>query len=441
MPRRACSLILALVLALGAWPAAPARAGVTLEEERKIGREAYDEVMAQMPMVDDPDCVEYVRNLGRRLVGQLKDNPFSYTFNIADSPEMNAFALPGGYVFMFRGMMTNLDSEAELAGILGHEISHVSYRHLANRMDKTAPLNMAMMAGMLAGILLGAAGGAPQLGQALAVGSMAGGVQQYLAFSREDEEQADYGGFKLMTSLGYPGQAMAVSFNRIWQQERMLGADVPTYLRSHPNSPQRMERMNDLVRTVKSPPRPQDDSEFLRIKTRLIALYESEQTALTTFARLVKERPGDPLPIYGLALLETRRSRFDQAQEYLEVLKKRWPGSIHVKRLQAKVHLRRGEFAPARDLLESVIVSHPEDREALHSLGQTYLHLDQAAQACRIYERLLSLDPLDDQARYDLGVAYGKRGQEARASLHLGLAFLQRRNDRAARFHLNRAVT
>ena len=170
MLRRACCLILALTLALGVWPASPARASVTLEEERKIGREAYDEVMAQMPMVEDPDCVEYVRNLGRRLVGQLRDNPFSYTFHIADSPEMNAFALPAGYIFMFRGMMTNLDSEAELAGILGHEISHVSYRHLANRMDKTAPLNMAMMAGMLAGILLGAAGGAPQLGQALAVG-------------------------------------------------------------------------------------------------------------------------------------------------------------------------------------------------------------------------------------------------------------------------------
>ncbi len=201
MLRRGLACLLALLLALGCWPGR-AQALITLDEERKIGREAYDEIMAQVPMVNDPDVVNYVRGLGARLVGELVDSPFTYTFNVADSGEMNAFALPGGYVFFFRGMITALDTEAELAGIMGHEISHVSHRHLAHRMENTAPLNAAMLAGMLAGVLLGAMGGAPQLGSALTFGSLAGGVQAHLAFSREDEEQADYSGFKLMTGLG-----------------------------------------------------------------------------------------------------------------------------------------------------------------------------------------------------------------------------------------------
>jgi beta-barrel assembly-enhancing protease len=439
MLRRGLASLLVLLMALGCWPGR-AQALITLEEERKIGREAYDEIMAEVPLVTDPDVVGYVRGIGDRLVAELEDNPFSYTFNVADSGEMNAFALPGGYIFFFRGMITALDSEAELAGIMGHEISHVSHRHLAHRMENTAPLTAAMLAGMLAGVLLGAAGGSPQLGQALTLGSMAGGIQAHLAFSREDEEQADFAGFKLMTGLGYSGQDMARSFGRIWQVERIMGGEVPNYLRSHPTSPQRMERMEDLVRRGARKPRPYDNTNFLVVKTRLIALYDNEDTAETTFQRQRRENPQDPMPLYGMALLEGRRNRFEHALAFLKAVEDKWPGKGYVLRAQANAYLRLGEPAKAQGLLRQVLLAQPQDQVALASLGQAYLQQDKLSEARLAFEHLTKLDPKDNEAMYNLGLTLGKMGRTSQASLYLGLAFQARGNIRSARYHLTRAA-
>ncbi|MBI4798331.1 MAG: M48 family metalloprotease [Desulfarculus sp.] len=431
--------LLVLLMALGCWPG-PAQALITLEEERKIGREAYDEIMREVPLITDPDILGYVRGLGNRLVAELNDNPFDYTFNVADSGDLNAFALPGGYIFFFRGMITALDSEAELAGILGHEISHVSHRHLAHRMENTAPLNAAMLAGMLAGVALGALGKSPQMGQALTFGSLAGGIQAHLAFSRDDEEQADYAGFRLMTGLGYPGQEMAVSFNRIWRVERIMGAEVPNYLRSHPTSPQRMERMDDMARRGPAKQRPYDNTTFQVVKTRLIALYDNEDTAETTFQRQRRENPQDPMPMYGMALVEGRRSRYEQALAYLRSVEAQWPGKPYILRAQATAHLRLGEPAQAQTLLRQVLLAQPEDKSALSSLGQAYLQQDHLPEARGVYERLVKLDPKDHEAMYNLGLTLGKMGRTSQASLYLGLAFQMRGSERSARFHLAKAA-
>ncbi|MFH1033942.1 MAG: M48 family metalloprotease [Pseudomonadota bacterium] len=439
MLRRGLVWLLVLLVALGCWPGR-AQALITLEEERKIGREAYDEIMAEVPLVTDPDVVNYVRGIGNRLVAELADSPFAYTFNVADSGEMNAFALPGGYIFFFRGMITALDSEAELAGIMGHEISHVSHRHLAHRMENTAPLNAAMLAGMLAGVLLGAVGGSPQLGQALTFGSLAGGIQGHLAFSREDEEQADFAGFKLMTGLGYSGQEMAKSFNRIWQVERIMGAEVPNYLRSHPTSPQRMERMEDMVRHGSHKPRPYDNTNFMVVKTRLIALYDSEDAAETQFQRQRRENPQDPMAMYGMALLEGRRNRFEQSLAYLKAVEAQWPGKTYVLRAQANAYLRLGEPAKAQSLLRQVLLAQPQDQVALASLGQAYMQMEHLPEARQVYERLTTLDPKDHEAMYNLGVTLGKMGRTSQAALYLGLAFQARGNIRSARYHLTRAT-
>jgi predicted Zn-dependent protease len=438
MLRRGLALLLVFLMALGCWPGR-AQALMTLDEERKIGREAYDEIMAEVPLVTDPDVVTYLRGLGNRLVAELGDNPFTYTFNVADSGEINAFALPGGYIFFFRGMITALDSEAELAGIMGHEISHVSHRHLAHRMENTAPLNAAMLAGMLAGVLLGAMGGAPQLGQALTFGSMGAGIQAHLAFSREDEEQADFAGFKLMTGLGYSGQEMSKSFNRIWQVERIMGAEVPNYLRSHPTSPQRMERMEDLSRRGGLKPKPYDNSNFQMVKTRLIALYDNQDTAETTFQRLRRENPQDPMALYGMALVEGRRNRYEQALAYLKAAEVLLPGKGYVLRAQANAYLRLGEPARAQQLLRQVLLSQPQDQVALTSLGQAYMQQDQLPEARQIYQRLMQLDPKDQEATYNLGMTLGKMGRTNQASLYLGLAFQARGNLRSARYHLTKA--
>jgi predicted Zn-dependent protease len=412
---------------------------MTLEEERKLGQEAFEEVSAQLKFVDDPDCLAYLRGLGGRLVEQIPDSLFTYRFYIADSPELNAFAIPGGYIVFNRGMIAALGSEAELAGVLAHEISHVQLRHMANRMDKATPLTVATLAGALLGIAL-ATTGVGALGQAVMMGSVAGGTQALLSFSREDESQADYNGYLLLTGLGYPGGEMALSFQRIWDQERLRGGGTPTYLRSHPTSPERMERIEDMARRNPRPAKHYDNSEFLRIKARLEALYDPAEEVLRRLKTRHEDDRRAPLPIYGLALAQMRQGRYDLALAYLELLGRIWTKSPLVWREQAKCHLLTGEYAQARELYARATFSRPEDLDALSGLAQAYMRTDQLEQARQTLVRLVGLDPEADQALYDLGVVLAKQGRTAEGSLYLGRAFFKRSNYRTARFHLAKAV-
>ena len=436
-----CKRILALLLACCLVAVQTAQAGeISLEEERKIGREALEDVMAHVPLVRDPDIVDYVRQLGRRLAQQVPDSPFPFHFYVADEPDLNAFALPGGWIFIFRGMMASMENEGELAGVMAHEMAHVYYRHLAKRMKRSAPVNVATLAGLLAGIILGSLAGSPQLGQAVAMGSLAGGMAKQLAFSREDEEQADYGAYKIITALKYPPEEMEQSFVRLEQQSRFTGpGNVPPYLLTHPTSPERMEKLQSLIRRYGSPGHHYDNTRFLVMRTRLIALYQPEDTARLSFERRLRRHPGDALALYGLTLLAMRRSQYNRALTLLKRLEEKWHHDNKVLRARGICLVGLGDYQRARPLLEKVLDSRPQDQIALLALARCYRKEGHLEQSRDLLERLLSLNPTSDQALYQMGLTLGKMGRTNQASLYLGLAFMSRRNFRAARYHLQRA--
>ncbi len=412
---------------------------LTLEEEREIGRKALKEVEAEMPLVHDPDSVEYVRNLGKRLTATLADDPFKYHFYIANSPDYNAFALPGGWIFFFRGMITSMDNEAELASVMAHEISHVHYRHLSQRIKRSGPVNIATLAGMVAGMLLGALAGSPALGQAVTMGSVAGGIQKQLAFSREAEEQADYGAFKILSATGYSPEDMANSFRHIWRIQRSSMPEMPSYLMTHPPSPERLEQVEDLARRHPVHLRPYDNSEFLRIRARLKALYEPMDTAEKDFVQTLTRKPNDPYALYGLALLGMRKARYEKSLQLLKKLRSEWPDKPSVRREMGICHLRLGEFEQAQSLLTSALERNPHDLSARLALGQSYLMQGRPAVARGVLHEVLKQDPHNNQASYDLGVALGRLGDIGLASYYLGMAFKGRHNMNAAKYHLERA--
>ncbi len=434
--------ILALLLAWCLLSLQVARAGdISLEEERKIGRQALEDVMAHVPLVRDPDIVGYLRDLGRRLAARVPDCPFEFHFYLADEPDLNAFALPGGWIFIFRGMMASMETEGELVGVMAHEMSHVYYRHLAKRMKRSAPVNAASLAGLIAGIILGSLAGSPQLGQAVAMGSLAGGMAKQLAFSREDEEQADYGAYKILTALKYPPEEMEQSFVRLDQQSRFTGpGNVPPYLLTHPTSPERMEKLESLIRRYGSPGHHYDNARFLLMRTRLIALYQPEDSARLGFERRLRRHPGDALALYGLSLLAMRRSQFKRALTLLKRLEEKWPGKRRVLRARGICLLSLGDYQQAQPLLERVLDLRPQDQIALLALARCYRKQGRLQAARALLQRLLALDPDSDQALYQMGLTLGKMGRNAEASLYLGLAFMSRRNLRAARYHLQRAA-
>jgi predicted Zn-dependent protease len=421
-------------------PSSSLWAATSLAEERRMARQALVSVMDDIPLINDPDSVDYVRAIGARLAANLSDDPFQYHFWLVDVPAMNAFALPAGYVFIFCGMFISLESEDELAGIMAHEISHAHLHHVVRRMELSAGAQKLSLAALLAGMVLGALSGGALSGAAI-MGSVAGGIQSQIAFTREFEEEADGYGFLLMTRSGYSGQGMIGSFNRLWQQERLTGGgNVPEYLRTHPASAARMERMESMLSRYPQGRISTENQEFLRIKTRLQALYLNLADAYDLFRSQVRQNPQSRLAQYGLALTEVRQGNYRQALEIVDRLYALWPrGRPFIDKIQASIHLRNGDFAAALKLYQQVVDVRPHDREALNGLGESQLNLNRFQDAAASLSASLRLEPHDDEVRYNLGLAWGKMGRQAEASAQLGMVFLQRRNDKSALYHLQSA--
>ena len=430
-------LLLCLALLM---PAVSLEAATSLSEERRIAREALAQVLDEIPLVNDPDSVDYLRALGDRLVRQLDNNLFTYHFWLVDVQVLNAFALPAGYIFMFSGMFTALESEDELAGILAHEIAHSHMHHVVRRLDKSEGAQKLSLVGMLVGALLGALGGGALAGAAI-LGSVAGGVQSQIAFTREYEEEADYYGFLLMTKANFAGEGMVKSFGRLWQQERITGgSSIPDYLRTHPASAARMERMEAMLAR-----RPQEsihtnNHEFLRIKTRLQALYSNSADAYDFFRSQVRQYPDSYLANYGLALVEIRQGNYAQAQSIMPKLYTLWPdGKSFVDKLQADIYSLSGDYSAAARIYQQVVTRRPADREALSGLAENQIRLNMFTDAIGNLDKVLHINPQDDEARYNLGMALGRLGRQDEASAQLGMAFFQRKNANAATYHLQRA--
>ena len=132
---------------------------LTVSEEEKLSRGILKHIYQQYEIIEDPAIVDYVNKVGNRIVEGLEEPLFNYRFHIIKVDAYNAFAIPAGYIFINSGLLAAMDSEEELAGILAHEIAHVNARHISQRIERSRKTGWATMAGMAAGILMGAAGG------------------------------------------------------------------------------------------------------------------------------------------------------------------------------------------------------------------------------------------------------------------------------------------
>src|SRR4051794_4922338 len=238
----------------------------TPEQDVKMGLEAAAEVRRQYPVITDERIAGYLTTLGDRLVAaapqDLKQPVYKYSFTPVNMKEINAFALPGGPMFVHRGMFDAAANEGEVAGVMAHELSHVLLRHgTANASKAQNPwLQLGQIAGMVGGAVVG--GGA---GSAIAQGSQFGLGTLLLRYSRDYEKQADLLGAQIMARAGYDPRALAHMFETIEREARSSGGGGPEWMSSHPNPGNRTGYINQeaAVLTVASAA---DVSEFESIK-------------------------------------------------------------------------------------------------------------------------------------------------------------------------------
>ncbi len=218
-----------------------------VEDDVKLGRDASAQVDQQFPLVNDRQVASYIEDVGARLVAaipqQFRQSQFQYSFKVVNASDINAFALPGGPMYVNRGMIEAAKNEGEMAGVMAHEISHVALRHATAQATETQKLQIGSILGQIAGAVIG--GG---LGQVIGAGSQIGFGVGALKYSRKYETQADVLGAQIMANAGYDPRDLANMFQTIAGQG---GGGGPEWLSSHPDPGNRFQNINNEARYLR----------------------------------------------------------------------------------------------------------------------------------------------------------------------------------------------
>jgi predicted Zn-dependent protease len=260
------NLAIVLLLNLALWAQEPHRfePGFNLfskQQDVQLGQESAAQVRKQMPIVHDPVLTEYVNRVGKRLAAsrEAQGSGFPFTFEVVADPSINAFALPGGPMFINTGLLRAVDNEAQLAGVMGHEMSHVILRHGTNQASKRNLIQLPT-------VLAGAATGNSMAGKLAQVGIGLGANSVLLKFSRTAESQADLTGSHIMAEAGYDPTEMARFFNKLNSQG---GGERLQFLSDHPNPDNREHAIQQEARLLPRKQYGYETGEFRRMKEDL----------------------------------------------------------------------------------------------------------------------------------------------------------------------------
>ena len=256
---------------------------------------------------------------------------------------MNAFAVPGGYIFIHTGMIRMAEREGELAGVMAHEISHVYARHMSKMMEKSRMVNIASLIGALASIFLGGA-----LAQPLLVGSMAAGESAMLKYSRDFEAEADSLGFKWMVKAGYNPRDMVTIFSKMNKQRWLEGGKIPIYLSTHPDVDNRIvELSHQLAIHQKELPPEKNSPDFQYFTIKLESLCGNPNQLLRRMTQDGLREPNNPAFHYGQALALAKLEQHDEALAAFQQALRLAPDNRLIKRDLAIFYFDHNQYPEA----------------------------------------------------------------------------------------------
>jgi predicted Zn-dependent protease len=386
-----------------------------IAEERKLGERFALEAAAALPLVREPAIVDYVARVGQRIVDRLEaPQPFEYRFAVVQDGALNAFAVPGGFIYVNTGVLLRAGSESELAGVLGHEIAHSYAHHFVRQQEEGKLLSYAALAGALLSILHPAIGAA----------AMGASAAVQLKYQREFEREADYLGIRYMSAAGYDPHGMTSFMKRMWDEQRVLPLDeVPPYLLSHPLTDERISNLEAATKDMAAQPGSERPTfAFERVQT--IARALGGERRVGAHVPKAGAPAGRVFALHGVALLYG-----GDAAGALAVLERtRGPGFEQVDDDLALARFRTGDFAGAVRLLHERLEVAPEDAVARGLLGEVLVASKEYDAAIKELERAAQAAPELDRVEFDLGQAYGHGGNAALGSYHLARA-LEMRGD------------
>ncbi len=342
--------------------------------ERSLGEAIMSQGRRDPTYVDDPELSQYLTTMGRKLAafspGAVPDVEM---FGVRD-PEINAFAMPGGFIGVNTGLIVSSGSESELAAVLAHEIGHVVQRHIARGMTQQNQNSMVMLASLAGALLAALAGGGGNLAMGVAAFGQAAAINRQLGFSRDAEREADRAGFTMLTKAGYDAQGMAQMFSRLMNASRLNeGAGGGSWASTHPLS---IERMSDVQNRVRSLPvsRHVDSDDFWYIRAKMRVVQGRDAVSLRTAGQQLQDEAQALSGVrrsaayYGLALQAFQRNSLDEADRQLAQAQADGRDSPQMAKLAVDIALARKDNRRAQDLAQAATRRWPEQR----ALGIAY---------------------------------------------------------------------
>ncbi|MEG2139166.1 MAG: M48 family metalloprotease [Bilophila sp.] len=410
-----------------------------IKDEQELGRKFEVLVRSRMPLVEDPEIKRYVQAVVDRLATGFPAQPFPFKANVLLHNSMNAFAVPGGQVFVHTGLIMQLEHESELAGVLAHELAHVTQRHIATRMERAQAVTIASLVGALASAFLGGGSGSG----ALFAGSVAAGQATMLNYSRMDETEADQMGLQYLIASGYKPQGLQGAFEKIRRKQWASGLSIPEYLSTHPDVGGRVNEINariqGLAASIRN--RPESDVRFNRVKTLIWARYGEPDTAARLFAqRLATTKKGTPdcLAFMGQGVLADRRNQVKEAEAAFAKALACAPNDPLICRETGRFYFGTGNPRAGEMLLRALDLD-PNDMMAQFYYARLLSGTGDRRTAHQYFEKLLRQLPEDAEIQYYYGRSLGEDKQVFNAFLHLAYSALYQNDKRKTESWLKQA--
>jgi len=437
--RKWTATTLAVALALTPLPPVPVVAGASAQtlpdlgdssqtnfspmQERKLGETIIRQLRASGAYINDPEINDYLNELGHRLVAASKDVKQDFEFFGVPDPQVNAFALPGGYVGVHTGLTLLTQTESELAGVLAHEITHVTQHHMARALNAQRDSMLMSLAGLALAILAARGSGASSGDRASAAmaATQALTLQNQLNFTRENEYEADRIGFQRLDAGGFDVTAMATFMERMQRAFRFVEGNAPTYLRTHPITYERIAEAQG--RAEGHPYRQVTSSLDFHLVRALVRSYQGDaKDAVAFFDDALAERKynSEAAVHYGLVASLLRQRDYMRAKKELAILEKLVPQHPMVDAIAGHVMLDSGDIDGAIRRFEAGVNRYPNKMQLVYDYPEALLKAKRPAEAAAFAEAQLTRFPNDGPLHQVAARAYAEQNMRLLEHQHQG---------------------
>lgn len=378
---------------------------VSPEQEHQLGRAWLSILRGQVRQLEDPLLKDYVESSVYRLAQTSQLNDRRLEFILLASPQLNAFAAPGGIVGVNGGLLLHAHTEAEYASVMAHELAHLSQRHFARGLEAQKRLQVPLMAAMLAGVIAAAAGGG-DLGMAAIASTQAAAIQEQRRFSRQNEQEADRIGLVNLYKAGFDPRAMPSMFERLMRQYR-YDRMPPEFLLTHPVSESRIADTRNRAEQYDGKGTV-DSLYYQLIRARVqLTFEETPGIALKRFRSMLEDDSSLDAARYGLVLALIRSSKLEEAQQNLDILLKKAPNSIIYNLAGVDINLSRNQFSQAHQRVDDLLQRNPNNFPLHHAKYEILLKQNNIAQAEKTINQILKQRPNDPDIWFEVAEVRG----------------------------------